>query len=127
MHGEALVACSCCGHTLTGVLWTLEPPRVLGRGGPSRLFLQITVGLLAAGVASFVLFGLIEAEREALQHAAPALSTRRQALRPAPPTGRLPGKNAPAVAVVNPGASLHPKAPARPPEGLANPDGGGGP
>ena len=132
MHGDALGACSRCGHALTGALWTLEPPsrrRVVGPsgGGRSRLFLQIAAGMLAGGVASFILFGLIEAEREASQHERPTISTSQQALRPAPATGLSPAKNAPAISVVSGGgALLHANAPARPLGALANADGGGG-
>ena len=130
MHGNALGACSRCGHALTGALWTLEPPsqrRIVGRGGGgrSRLFLQVAAGMLAGGVASLILFGLIEAEREASQHARPAISTSQQALRPAPGTGLSPSKNAPASPALGGGAPLlHANAPARQLGALANADGG---
>lgn len=133
MHGDALGACSRCGHALTGALWTLEPPsrrRVVARSdaGRSRIFLQIAAGMLAGGLASFVLFGLIEAEREASQQAQPTIAASQQALRPAPATGLSPGKNAPAVPAVSGGAALlHANAPARPLGALANSDGGGSP
>jgi hypothetical protein len=133
MHGDALGACSRCGHALTGALWTLEPPsrrRIIARSGAgarSRLFLQIAAGMLAGGVASFILFGLIEAEREA-SRAQPSISTSQQSLRPAAATGLSPGKNAPAVRAVSGGAALlHANAPARPLGALANADGGGSP
>jgi len=139
MHGDALGACSRCGHALTGALWTLEPPSrrfIAGRGsGRSRLVLQIVAGMLAGGVASFVLFGLIEAEREA-EHArsasststlgTPTLATAKQALRPTPVTGLSPSKNAPAGPAITGNAPLlHANAPARPLGALANTDGGG--
>jgi hypothetical protein len=84
--------------------------------------------MFAGGVASFILFGLIEAEREASQQARPSVSTTQQALRPAPVTGLSPSKSGPAAPAVVGGAPLlHANAPARPLGALAHADGGGSP
>lgn len=113
MH-DALGACSRCRQALTGAPWALEAPsghRGVGGdgGGWSRLVLQIAAGMLAGAVASFVLCGLIEAEREAARHASPALSRRQQALRAAPATGLSAARNAAAVPAVNRGVPRDPQ------------------
>jgi hypothetical protein len=132
MHGDALGACSRCGHALTGALWTIEPASrrnggSSGGSGRSRLVLQVAAGMLAGGFASFILFGLIEAEREASQQARSVVSTVQQALRPAPATGLSPSSGSPAGPGVSGGAPLlHANAPARALGALAN-DGGGSP
>jgi hypothetical protein len=129
VHGNALGACSRCGHALTGALWTLEPPsrrRVAGHSSPRvRLVMQIVAGMLAGGIASFILFGLIQAEREAMRHDTRRLGTTQQALRPAPATGLSPGTALPGGASLTSGTSLlHANAPPRPLGALANADGG---
>ena len=72
VNGNALGACTRCGHSLTGALWTLEPPsqrrispRPSGAGASAgwRLGAQVLAGVLAGCVASVILFGLIRAEQ----------------------------------------------------------------
>jgi hypothetical protein len=133
VHGNALGACTRCGHALTGALWTLEPPsqRIISRkGGWSRVGLQVLAGVFAGCVASTILFGLIRAEQEASAEKARAIITTQHALRPGA-TGLSPGSDAPqgtAITFSGSGPLLHANAPARPLGAIANinPDADGG-